>query len=137
MTSAKRRPVRSLAWIVFALYAAALFTATHWPRLAIDAPVQGTDKIVHMTAFGLWTLLFAWATRALRSPRPLALGVGIPATVYACVDEGLQAIPALGRTTSMADLLANLAGVLIALGLLALLRRKLALSPPAHEATSS
>lgn len=119
---------RGFLRIAFALYAIALFTATHWPRLAIDSPVRGTDKVIHAGVFCLWTLLLAGAisTPARRTP----LGrLGLIAGAYACVDEGLQAIPALGRTCSWTDLLANFGGVALGLGILAISRRKVASAP--------
>jgi VanZ family protein len=112
----------------FALYALALFIATHWPRLAIDSPVRGTDKVIHASVFCLWTLLLAGATSTPARRAPLGR-IGLIAGVYACIDEGLQAIPALGRTCSWADLLANFGGVGIGLVILAISRRKVASAP--------
>lgn len=104
----------------FALYAIALFVATHWPRLVIDSPVIGTDKIIHATAFLIWTLLLAGASGP---GKRIPIGrLALICTVYACIDEGLQAIPALGRTCSWADLGADLLGVAIGLGAIAIRR---------------
>lgn len=114
---------RGFLRLAFAVYALALFVATHWPRLAIDSPVRGTDKIIHAAVFCIWTLLLAGATST--PSRRASLGrLGLIAALYACVDEGLQAIPALGRTCSWADLLANFGGVGIGLVILTVARRK-------------
>lgn len=103
------------AWTIFGLYAGALFIGTHWPRLAIESPVIGTDKIIHAAVFCAWTVLLCRAVCAT-SARVSIARVGLIAIAYACFDEGLQAIPALGRTCSILDLSANIAG--IGLGLL-------------------
>lgn len=126
---------RRLLQLTFALYALALFIATHWPKLAIDSPVQGTDKLIHATVFLIWTLLLAAAT-STPSRRPPLHQLALIATLYACLDEGLQAIPALGRTCSWADLLANLTGIAIAAAIIALRRRLLADTRPLTEAPS-
>lgn len=101
----------------FALYAAALLLATHWPQLRLPpvGPITRTDVLAHAGAFGLWTLLLAWCafwppTLSGRNVRRCA----VIAAVYAVLDETSQAIPALNRTVDPADYAANLAGVLLA-----------------------
>ena len=114
---------RHARWAVFWAYAAALFLATHWPRLVVDSPVRGTDKVIHAAVFCIWTLLLGRATEAgSRGWRLITLAV--VACVYAAIDEGLQAIPALGRTCSAADLGANLAGVALAIVAVGVLSRR-------------
>ncbi len=111
-----------LARLAFVLYAIALFVATHWPRLVIYSPVTGTDKIIHATVFLIWTLLLAGAAAP---DRRVPLGrLALIAAIYACFDEGLQAIPALGRTCSWADLAADLFGIAIGIALIAIRRRR-------------
>lgn len=114
---------RRFLQLTFSLYAVALFIATHWPKLAIDSPVRGTDKLIHAAAFCVWTLLLAGAASTPFRRVRLA-HLGLIAALYACIDEGLQAIPALGRTCSWADLLANFVGIAIGLGILAVARHK-------------
>lgn len=99
----------------FAVYALALFIATHWPALVIEGPVPRSDLYIHVFAFALWTTLLlacrfwgrfgSWANVARCVPLALA---------YAAVDEGLQAIPALHRTAAWDDFAANASGVLLA-----------------------
>ncbi len=67
---------------------------------------------MHLCAFGGWAFCFtatAWVGNwnswfGLRWP--FAIGIA-----YAALDEGLQAIPALGRTCAWDDFAANCAGV--------------------------
>lgn len=147
--------------IAFWLYAIALFIATHYPRLAIESPINNTDKAIHLAAFGLWTILFGLAYRfhmqppvhrsdtpthapphasqqidtsvhsaPPTSPRPGPfLRLPAIASLYAIVDESLQAIPALGRTFSLADMTANLLGVLGGTLLILTIRLRIAARP--------
>jgi len=119
-------------WAAFWVYAGLLFVGTHWPRLVVDSPVRGTDKFIHAAVFLLWTVLLAWASDACRGGWRLRT-VGAVGCVYALVDEGLQAIPALGRTCSAADLLANLVGIGVAIVMLGIRSRVVA----GHRATGS
>ncbi|MBX3361215.1 MAG: VanZ family protein [Phycisphaeraceae bacterium] len=112
---------RAVYLVGFGVYALALFIATHWPRLAIDSPIRGTDKIIHVGVFFVWTLLLA---AAVRHRRPRLRTLGLIACGYAALDEGLQAIPALGRTCSWWDLLANVVGVGLGLVVIWLIRRR-------------
>jgi len=100
----------------FWLYAITLATLTHWPALRVEAPIERPDLLIHLGAFGLWTLLLAGLVRS-----PLA--VGLIASCYAALDEGTQAIPILHRTAGWDDLAADLLGVWLAVALVALLRR--------------
>lgn len=105
-----RTPTR---W-AFAVYALVLVTATHWPGLAVEGPVERPDLYVHFTAFALWTVL-CWACAwfaPLRSPANLAWSSAVAAS-YALFDEASQAIPILRRTSVMDDLVANWGGVVI------------------------
>ena len=93
---------------MFAMYAAVLFVATHWPQLRIAGPEIRSDLIIHFGAFGAWTFFLAktrWPGNLLRT--------GLIGIVYAAIDEGLQAIPALGRTCAWDDFAANCGGVVL------------------------
>jgi VanZ family protein len=110
----------------FLTFAVVLFIATHWPQLQIDGPVPRTDLWLHVGAFATWTLLFGFGEfigpwRHPATPlRLMACGL-----VYAGVDEGLQAIPVLGRFATFEDYLANAVGVLLATVTLTVLARAL------------
>lgn len=109
---------RSVRRRIFWVYAITLFTLTHWPRLEVKVPgVERPDLLAHLAVFGLWYLLFfaaayfgplgGSAARTIAAPWAIAV-------VYACVDEALQLIPALGRHAAWDDLAANLAGLTLA-----------------------
>lgn len=112
------KPIR----LAFAAYAVVLFIGTHWPRLNIQGPVPRSDLWVHLGAFGTWCTLVTlcgffgprFSRRNLVLSWTLALG-------YACIDEGLQGIPALGRTCAWDDLACNALGITIASTALALI----------------
>src|SRR4051812_5923209 len=94
-----RRP--RLWKLAFWLYAAALFTATHWPKLVLPAP-EGGDKVVHVLVFGAWMAIASvqgWFGAPL-SDRNL-LRTLLVSAAYAAVDEGLQAIPFVHRTAAL------------------------------------
>ncbi len=103
--------------IVFALYALVLFTGTHWPKLKIEGPIPRPDLYIHFAAFGLWAFLFGLcAFFASKAPRFSTLNYIITffaGLLYAAFDEGLQAIPALGRTCGWDDYAANAGGILL------------------------
>ena len=103
--------------VAFGLYAAALFTATHWPGLRVDGPVPHTDKWVHFAAFAVWTLLLIAAKPFAGSTRKRIVVCGLIAAVYSLIDELLQGIPGLNRFVSWQDMLANLGGVAIGMAL--------------------
>jgi VanZ family protein len=109
---------RRLLLAGFTLYAAVLVTATHWPRLRIQGPVVRTDLYMHVGAFFVWTslLIATELTGPWRRARSTWIAVAV-ALGYAALDEGTQAIPALGRTFGLDDLAADGAGVLLAGGL--------------------
>lgn len=102
--------------VIFAGYAALLFVGTHWPNLQIRGPVERSDLWVHLGAFGMWTLLAAACGffGPVFSSRNLFL-TWLTALGYACIDEGLQAIPALGRTCAWDDLAFNALGISLAI----------------------
>ncbi|MBX3375504.1 MAG: hypothetical protein KF678_00700 [Phycisphaeraceae bacterium] len=107
----------SWRWVLrtaFFLYAVVLFGATHWPALRIEGSGR-PDLIVHLAAFGLWTLALNlagfWGPRF--SVRNVLIS-GAVAVMYAAFDEGTQAIPALQRTAAWDDYLANVSGIVLA-----------------------
>jgi VanZ family protein len=77
------------------------------PAPDVPAGPQGIDKVIHV-------LLFAALTASGRHAG-VNWRVLLPALVaYAAVSEPLQSLPAIGRTTSLADWCADVAGVLLA-----------------------
>lgn len=118
----------SRALLVF--FTLLLLVATHWPALEIKGPVSRTDLVLHAGVFCVWTwLLYAAGLvgvgrRGLRgsNARRLVL-TAIAGVAFACFDELTQ--PLMGRIYDPLDLLANFAGVLLAVGAIALLQRQL------------
>lgn len=107
--------------IAFWCFAAALFTMTHWPKLRVPGPT-GTDLVAHMVSFGTWTTLFGLAAWIPTRFSPKSIGLGfVVGVAYAAVDEGLQAVPILGRTCAWSDYAANVLGVSAATVLLFML----------------
>lgn len=95
--------------IVFGLYAGALATGTHWPRLNLGDPERQPDKVMHFTAFGVLAALL-WQARLARSPWSL-LAIGV---AWCAVDELTQGFPGLGRFVSGYDFVASALGVVVA-----------------------
>ncbi len=136
---------RSAAWlsrphgqrrarVVFACFAALLFTLTHWPALQIPSPVHRTDILLHMAFFGPWTILFAacgWFGPAL-SIRNIVWS-GLIALAYAGFDEGTQAIPWIRRQAGWDDFGANALGVLAATAVLLILSRTVSQELPPKD----
>jgi VanZ family protein len=106
--------------IVLVLYWAGIFILTHIPVQNLGGP-KVNDKIAHFVAYaGLATLLYLafW----LRWPRLRAAGwavIGI-CMVYGAADELLQ-IP-VGRSAELADWIADTAGAVTAVTVLASVR---------------
>lgn len=95
----------------FALYALALFVATHWPSLTL--PAEGRpDLWIHAGVFAAWTALLI-SCGFLGPPLSTGniLGCALAGAAYAGCDELLQAIPALHRTAAWDDWGADVLGV--------------------------
>lgn len=124
-------PPRALRRAAFVAFAILLFTATHWPNLAIESDVGRPDLVIHAATFAIWTALLIGAAffGPALAPRNILAAAPV-AALYAGLDEGLQAIPALHRTAAWDDLAADLLGVALAtlgaLALAAVLRRRAA-----------
>ncbi|MGD9789480.1 MAG: VanZ family protein [Phycisphaerales bacterium] len=121
MSDSPRRSWR----VAFALYAATLFTATHWPRLEVPMVVPRSDLYVHAGVFGVWTgLAIACGFFGPRLSRTNILATGLLGIAYAALDEALQAIPVLHRTAAFDDWAADcLGGVLVSIVALVLSRK--------------
>jgi hypothetical protein len=101
---------RARPWrLAFVLYALALATGTHWPKLELhlgDRPAP--DKLIHLVAFGGLAVLL-WQTRWVSGLGRLAL-IGL---AWSAVDETTQAIPGLGRHLSWLDMIAGQIGIVL------------------------
>ncbi len=125
---------------LFLLYAGALFTLTHWPRLTLDVPgVERPDLFVHMTAYGLWTaLLLISGLFGSAQTRAGVIGAGLFALLWSGLDELSQALPFVHRQASWDDALANWSGVALALSIaVALLFRSKGRSRNDHTTTTA
>ncbi len=83
------------------------------------AALPGVDKVVHLVLFAVLAVTGRWTGVPAR---PLVLLL----TAYAALSEVLQAVLPLDRSGNLADLLADLAGVVIGLITWAVLRREAA-----------
>ncbi len=104
---------RALAWVALA----AVFTSTHWPRLQLDLPMQGSDKVLHAVAFMALALVW-WPTGFIRSVPLFTLA----AAAWSILDEVSQALPGIHRHAGVPDAVANLCGISIAVMVIIALR---------------
>lgn len=98
--------------VAFVCYALVLMVLTHWPRLEMPGSVPNSDLMVHMAAFGVWTLLlilcrFFGSALSMRN----VLICALIAAVYAATDELTQAIPVIHRHAAPEDFLADVIGI--------------------------
>jgi hypothetical protein len=78
------------------------------PASGVPTAPPGTDKVVHLVLFAALAFTGRWAG----APRvPLAVGL----LAYAAVSEVVQGTTALGRSASLVDGLADVAGVVLGL----------------------
>ena len=110
-------PPRTSRWLIaLGVYWLVLFTATHvpTPELVAGAMELNVDKLIHLTAYALLATLMLAAWRSLGWRRvgwtTLLVAVG-----YAVFDEFTQ--PLVGRICDALDLLADVAGVFLALAI--------------------
>jgi VanZ family protein len=124
-TASYRLHRRRLSWFVLVLYWFAVFTLTHLPRVPA-VQICGHDLTLHATVFFFLTLFWWLARYGYRRPgltqRGLWFTLALMAT-YAAVDELTQGLSFIGRHPSHLDWLADVAGCVLALVLIALLRR--------------
>lgn len=116
---------RRLLRVVFVAYAAVLFVATHKPGVDVNVvPGWRLDLLIHLAAFGLWTLLLGLTGWLGSAGRARGLGVLMAVGVaYAVLDESTQALPIFDRVFDLTDMAANSMGALLgALAAGALLR---------------
>lgn len=99
-------------WLAFA----AITILALLPGLAAPPRLLGTDKIEHAAAFLVLTLLAASGWRGL----PLWF-ISLAMITHGLLIELIQGSPVLQRTQSFADVVADAAGIALALVLVALL----------------
>ena len=100
-----------LFWLAIA-FAFVMAVLPHPPEM----PMSPTDKVQHIVAFAVLTVLGFAAYRA-----PLNLFCGLAA--FGALIEAVQAIPALHRSSDLVDWMADVAAVAITLGITLTLRR--------------
>ena len=110
-------------------YWAALFVATHTPVPAGPPMGRFTDKAIHFVLYlilallaGGWCLSAGRAASARAAPTRTLIAWAAVLTLYAAFDEWLQQF--VGRSMSVGDFLADLAGVAIAAVFLLWRRRR-------------
>lgn len=119
---------RRLCLAAFVVYTLALLTATHWPGLVVNGPVNRSDLYIHFMVFSAWAVLLGFSGLVGRSPGKLLL-IGL---AFAVFDETTQ--PLFRRQFDWADLAANAGGVLMGTLGMAALWRVLGASEPSESA---
>lgn len=110
----KPTPFTVLVRVCFVLYTITLLTATHWPQLTIPGPIHRTDLVVHLGAFGLWTILLGltgWI-RSKHCIRRQTLVIALIGIGFGILDETTQ--PLFSRVFDWTDIAADIAGVILA-----------------------
>jgi VanZ family protein len=101
--------------------------AVLWLTLAPD-PVpephfqlfKGADKVVHLIMMGglAATLMYDYSRQGAFKPRKLAtkpiIVMAIAVAIFSAIDEWAQGAMGLGRSTEIYDLIADIAGVILA-----------------------
>jgi hypothetical protein len=80
------------------------------PQSEVPAAPPGVDKVIHLVLFAALAVSGRWAGVGRRVLAPLLVA-------YAAVSEVVQGLTPLARSASVADLLADVAGVLLGLAL--------------------
>jgi len=118
------KPIRTvILWVVLGLYWPSLFICTHIPRPP-HLQIYGHDVTLHLLAYFILTLL-VWLVR-YGSERPVPWQTKpywtiVLLAIYGAVDELSQML--VGRHGDFYDWLSDMAGVLLGLILLFLIRR--------------
>ena len=123
-------------WLICVIYAAgmlglSIMPADAWTETPELFPQQ--DKVLHALMYGGWAVSLGWALQRQIRNRPAAWMVGIVlmTTAYGALLEVLQgSIIWIQRTCSWGDMLANLAGAVLGVGIFALCTRNLRPSSP-------
>ena len=124
----KRRSNLLRTWVrvVLALYTSALLTATHWPGLTIEGPIDRTDLVIHAGVLFWWTVLLYGsgliASGGCGCLKRRLVWTGVAGFAFAVFDESTQ--PMFHRVFDPLDLAADFFGVAIAIAGIALCRRR-------------
>jgi multisubunit Na+/H+ antiporter MnhF subunit len=108
---ALRQAAKGMFWLAFT----AITILALLPGPAAPPRLLGTDKLEHAAAFLVLTLLAAFGWRRL----PLWF-IALAMITHGLLIELIQASPVLQRTMSFADVVADAAGIALALVLVAL-----------------
>ena len=116
-------------WLICWIYAAGMLVLSIMPASALAGTPElfpQQDKVLHALMYGGWAVLLGWALQRQMRNRPAAwmIGIVLMATAYGVLMEVLQGILiCIQRTCSWGDMLANLAGAVLGVGLFALCTR--------------
>ena len=116
-------------WLICWIYAVGMLGLSILPASALAETPElfpQQDKVLHALMYGGWAVLLGWALQRQMRNRPVAWMVGIVlmATAYGALMEVLQgSLIWMQRTCSWGDMLANLAGAILGVGLCALCAR--------------
>ena len=113
---------RRLFWLLTGLYWAFIFTLTHVPSLP-PPPGHLNDKSAHFLAYGGLAGAIFISLWLSRPDRPgLWWRVLLICAAYGAVDEWLQALPFIHRSCELNDWFADVAGTLVAVTILGVVR---------------
>jgi hypothetical protein len=107
----------ALARGAFAVVALVSLVVLFVPASDVPSAPAGVDKVVHLALFAALAASGRWAGVGARALAVLLLA-------YAALSEVVQGLPALGRSTSLADWVADAVGVLIGIALWELASRR-------------
>ncbi len=103
--------MRARWWmVVFGVVVVGHLLALYWPRVDVGNPPRGTDKVVHLLLFAIPVLAGALAF----DRRWLIVVAAL--VIHAPVSEAVQSLALPDRVGSLSDLLANLVGVAVGVG---------------------
>ena len=118
-------PWRSVFRAAWGGYTALLVTATHWPGMVINGPIDRTDLVIHVGAFSTWASLFSLADffGSCSCGKRRLVWTLVCGLCFAVFDETTQ--PLFDRQFDWWDLGADCVGVLLGVGVIETLRRVL------------
>lgn len=125
----------SRRWWLTIIVTAAILWLTLAPHPVGDNEIElfpGADKIIHAIMMGglAFTALFDFARngtwRNIRKITPaIAITVAFTCIIFSCIDEWGQSVMNLGRSSDPFDLVADIAGIILAATIAVPLIRKL------------